>query len=89
MAVLSIDPSSCYSGGSILGDKTRMPELSKHPDCFIRPSPSSANLGGINAYTNDVIQLCQAADYGLVVVETVGVGQSEVRHDELLPYSLS
>ena len=82
MAVLSIDPSSSYSGGSILGDKTRMPELSRHPDCFIRPSPTSTNLGGINAYTNDVIQLCQAGGYGLVVVETVGVGQSEVEVDK-------
>jgi len=82
MSVLSIDPSSSYSGGSILGDKTRMPELSRHPECFIRPSPSSANLGGINAYTNDVIQLCQAGGYDLVVVETVGVGQSEVEVDK-------
>ena len=82
MAVLSIDPSSSYSGGSILGDKTRMPELSRHPDCFIRPSPTSTNLGGINAYTNDVIQLCQAGGYDLVVVETVGVGQSEVEVDK-------
>ena len=82
LGVLSIDPSSSYSGGSILGDKTRMPELSRHPDCFVRPSPSSQNLGGISAYTHDVIQLCQASGCDLVLVETVGIGQSEVEIDK-------
>ncbi|GMI06231.1 hypothetical protein TrVE_jg10114 [Triparma verrucosa] len=82
LSVLSIDPSSTYSGGSILGDKTRMPELSRHPSCFVRPSPSSTNLGGINAYTSDVIQLMTAASYECCIVETVGVGQSEVEVDK-------
>ncbi|GMH94011.1 hypothetical protein TL16_g12785 [Triparma laevis f. inornata] len=82
LSVLSIDPSSTYSGGSILGDKTRMPDLSRHPSCFVRPSPSSTNLGGINAYTSDVIQLMTASNYECCVVETVGVGQSEVEVDK-------
>jgi len=78
LAVVCIDPSSSLTGGSILGDKTRMTELSRHERAFVRPSPSRGTLGGLAAYTNDVITLCQAAGYDLVLVETVGLGQSEV-----------
>lgn len=77
MAVLSIDPSSPISKGSILGDKTRMNELALHPHAFVRPSPSSAHLGGVNRSTRESILLCEAAGYNLILVETVGVGQSE------------
>lgn len=76
-AVLAIDPSSDISKGSILGDKTRMEELSVHPSAFIRPSSSSGNLGGIGAHTLEAMILCEAAGYDLILVETVGVGQSE------------
>lgn len=76
-AVLTIDPSSPYSQGSILGDKTRMPRLSVHPDAYVRPSSSGTLLGGTAAYTKDIIRLCEAAGYDFVIVETVGVGQSE------------
>ncbi|GMI23442.1 hypothetical protein TeGR_g412 [Tetraparma gracilis] len=82
MAVLTIDPSSSFSGGSILGDKTRMPFLSLHPSAFVRPSPSRLSLGGLSAYTSDVVQLCTCAGFELVVVETVGLGQSEVEVDQ-------
>mmetsp|Transcript_26873 Transcript_26873/g.33178 ORF Transcript_26873/g.33178 Transcript_26873/m.33178 type:complete len:515 (+) Transcript_26873:190-1734(+) len=78
LAVLCIDPSSTLTGGSILGDKTRMMELSRHPRAFVRPSPSRGDLGGVSSYTNDVITLCQASGYDLVMVESVGIGQSEV-----------
>ena len=77
IAVLTIDPSSSLSGGSILGDKTRMETLTRHPDAFIRPSPSGGILGGVAARTREVIVLCEAAGFDVVVVETVGVGQSE------------
>ena len=77
MAVLAIDPSSSVSGGSILGDKTRMEHLSVHPSAFIRPSPSSGNLGGVAEKTRECILVCEAAGYDVVIVETVGVGQSE------------
>lgn len=77
LAVLSIDPSSPISKGSILGDKTRMNELSLHPNAFVRPSPSSSHLGGVNRSTRESILLCEAAGYNIVLVETVGVGQSE------------
>lgn len=78
LAVLTIDPSSVRTGGSILGDKTRMPNLAAHPAAFIRPSPSGGTLGGVAARTRETILLCEAAGYDLVFVETVGVGQSEV-----------
>jgi LAO/AO transport system kinase len=77
VAVLAVDPSSSVSGGSILGDKTRMPELSASPSTFIRPSPSSGSLGGVAAHTREAMLLCEAAGYDVVLVETVGVGQSE------------
>lgn len=77
VAVLAIDPSSRISGGSILGDKTRMPYLSSSDRAFIRPSPSRGMLGGVAAHTRDAIALCRAAGYRNVFIETVGVGQSE------------
>jgi LAO/AO transport system kinase len=78
VAVLAVDPSSTRSGGSILGDKTRMAELSRHPNAFVRPSPSRGDLGGITRRTNEAVLLCEAAGFDHVFVETVGVGQSEV-----------
>ncbi len=77
VAVLTIDPSSSVSGGSILGDKTRMEKLSVHPQAYIRPSPSSGTLGGVAEKTREAMLVCEAAGYGVVIVETVGVGQSE------------
>lgn len=77
VAVLAIDPSSTVSGGSILGDKTRMEHLSVHPQAYIRPSPSSGTLGGVAARTREAMLVCEAAGYDIVIVETVGVGQSE------------
>lgn len=78
VAVLSVDPSSPVSGGSILGDKTRMERLSRHRSAFIRPSPSGCELGGVARRTRESITLCEAAGFNVVLVETVGVGQSEV-----------
>ena len=78
IAVLAVDPSSSIAGGSILGDKTRMTQLSRSPDAFIRPSPSSGMMGGIAHKTRETILLCEAAGYDIILVETVGVGQSEV-----------
>jgi LAO/AO transport system kinase len=77
VAVLTIDPSSTVSGGSILGDKTRMEFLSVHLDAYIRPSPSSGTLGGVAEKTRESMLVCEAAGYDVVIVETVGVGQSE------------
>jgi LAO/AO transport system kinase len=77
VAVLAVDPSSSVSGGSILGDKTRMEFLSVHPDAYIRPSPSSGTLGGVAEKTRESMLVCEAAGYDVVIVETVGVGQSE------------
>ena len=77
VAVLAVDPSSSLSGGSILGDKTRMEKLSVHEQAFIRPSPSGGTLGGVAAATREAIRVVEAAGYGIVVVETVGIGQSE------------
>ena len=77
VAVLTIDPSSTVSGGSILGDKTRMERLSVHESAYIRPSPSSGTLGGIAEKTREAMLVCEAAGYDIVIVETVGVGQSE------------
>eukprot|EP00808_Paulinella_micropora_P007946 g72400.t1 len=78
VAVLSIDPSSVRHGGSILGDKTRMTILSQHPNAYVRPSPTGGTLGGVSRATQENILLCEAAAYEVVLVETVGVGQSEV-----------
>lgn len=78
VAVLAIDPSSSVSGGSILGDKTRMQQLSIQANAFIRPSPSGGNLGGVARKTRESLLLCEAAGYDVVIVETVGVGQSEI-----------
>jgi LAO/AO transport system kinase len=77
VAVLAVDPSSLQSRGSILGDKTRMEELSKDPNAFIRPSPSSGTLGGVAARTRETMLLCEAAGFDVIIIETVGVGQSE------------
>ena len=77
VAVLAVDPSSSVSGGSILGDKTRMEQLSVHPQAYIRPSPSSGTLGGVAERTREAMLVCEAAGYDVVIVETVGVGQSE------------
>jgi LAO/AO transport system kinase len=77
VAVLAIDPSSSVSGGSILGDKTRMEKLSVHEKAYIRPSPSSGTLGGVAEKTRESMLVCEAAGYDIVIVETVGVGQSE------------
>jgi LAO/AO transport system kinase len=77
LAVLSIDPSSQRSGGSILGDKTRMQHLANHPQVYIRPSPSGQSLGGVNGRTREALLLLEAAGFGYAIVETVGVGQSE------------
>ncbi|WP_282603577.1 methylmalonyl Co-A mutase-associated GTPase MeaB [Paracoccus sp. PARArs4] len=77
VAVLAVDPSSTRSGGSILGDKTRMETLSRNPRAFIRPSPSSAQLGGVARRTREALRLCEAAGHDIVLIETVGVGQSE------------
>jgi LAO/AO transport system kinase len=78
VAVLAVDPSSTRTGGSILGDKTRMAQLAVHPDAYIRPSPTSGTLGGVAKATRETIVLLEAAGYDVVLVETVGVGQSEV-----------
>jgi LAO/AO transport system kinase len=77
VAVLAVDPSSARSGGSILGDKTRMAHLSAAPDAFIRPSPSGGSLGGVARRTREAVLVCEAAGYDVILVETVGVGQSE------------
>jgi len=77
VAVLAVDPSSSVSGGSILGDKTRMEHLSVNPRAYIRPSPSSGTLGGVAEKTREAMLVCEAAGYDVVIVETVGVGQSE------------
>ena len=77
VAVLAVDPSSTVHGGSILGDKTRMESLSQRMEAFIRPSPSSGSLGGVAEHTREAVLLCEAAGYDIIIVETVGVGQSE------------
>ncbi|MCX2711917.1 methylmalonyl Co-A mutase-associated GTPase MeaB [Mycolicibacterium sp. J2] len=78
VAVLAVDPSSTRTGGSILGDKTRMAKLAVHPDAYIRPSPTSGTLGGVARATRETIVLLEAAGFDVILVETVGVGQSEV-----------
>lgn len=77
VAVLAVDPSSTISGGSILGDKTRMEKLSQSPHAYIRPSPSAGTLGGVAEKTREVMVVCEAAGFDVIIVETVGVGQSE------------
>ena len=77
VAVLAVDPSSARSGGSILGDKTRMDRLSRDPKAFIRPSPSQTHLGGVARRTREAVSLCEGAGFDVVLIETVGVGQSE------------
>ncbi|MBV8521392.1 MAG: methylmalonyl Co-A mutase-associated GTPase MeaB [Acetobacteraceae bacterium] len=86
VAVLSIDPSSVRTGGSVLGDKTRMVKLSTDPNAFIRPSPSGLVLGGIARQTRETMLLCEAGGYGIVMIETVGVGQSEVTVAEMTDF---
>jgi len=78
VAVLAIDPSSSLSGGSILGDKTRMEKLSRNPRAFIRPSPTAGKLGGVHRKTREAMLICEAAGFDVILIETVGVGQSEV-----------
>ncbi len=78
LAILAVDPSSTHSGGSIMGDKTRMEKLSVHPDAFVRPSPSGGTLGGVARKTRESMLVCEAAGFDVIMVETVGVGQSEV-----------
>jgi len=84
LAVLAVDPSSTVTGGSILGDKTRMIELARREDVFVRPSPSAGNSGGVGHATRETILLCEAAGYDVVFVETVGVGQAEVEVSSLV-----
>ncbi len=83
VAVLAVDPSSARSGGSILGDKTRMEQLSRQPAAFIRPSPSQAQMGGVARRTREAVALCEAAGFDVVLIETVGVGQSETMVAEM------
>ena len=83
VAVLAVDPSSARSGGSILGDKTRMEQLSRDPNAFIRPSPSQAQMGGVARRTREAVALCEAAGFDVVLIETVGVGQSETMVAEM------
>lgn len=84
VAVLAVDPSSSRSGGSILGDKTRMTDLSRRPEAFIRPSPTGGTLGGVARRTREALLVCEAAGFDVVLVETVGVGQSEVAVADLV-----
>lgn len=88
VAVLAVDPSSRVSGGSILGDKTRMNELAVDPNAFIRPSPSACALGGVAKKTRETLLVCEAAGYDVVLVETVGVGQSETLVDDMVDFFL-
>ncbi|MCW2307953.1 methylmalonyl Co-A mutase-associated GTPase MeaB [Rhodobium gokarnense] len=88
VAVLAVDPSSTRSGGSILGDKTRMARLAVDPDAFIRPSPSAGTLGGVAAKTRESMLLCEAAGFDVVLVETVGIGQSETAVSEMVDFFL-
>ncbi|GJE40297.1 methylmalonyl Co-A mutase-associated GTPase MeaB [Methylobacterium persicinum] len=88
VAVLAVDPSSSRTGGSILGDKTRMARLAHDPNAFIRPSPSSGTLGGVAAKTRETMLLCEAAGFDVILVETVGVGQSETAVADLTDFFL-
>ena len=88
LAVLAIDPSSSVTKGSILGDKTRMENLSRNNNCFIRPSPSSGTLGGVTRKTRETILICEAAGYDIILVETVGVGQNEITVRSMVDFFL-
>src|SRR5690348_8628112 len=88
IAVLTIDPTSKRSGGSILGDKTRMEKLSREPQAFIRPSPAGDSLGGVARRTRETLLLCEAAGFDTVLVETVGVGQSETTLRSMVDFFL-
>jgi LAO/AO transport system kinase len=88
VAVLAVDPSSARSGGSILGDKTRMQQLAAAPEAFIRPSPSAGSLGGVARRTREAMLVCEAAGYDVVLVETVGVGQSETAVASMVDFFL-
>ena len=88
VAVLAVDPSSSRTGGSILGDKTRMARLASDPSAFVRPSPSSGTLGGVAAKTRETMLLCEAAGYDVVMVETVGIGQSETAVADMTDFFL-
>jgi len=88
VAVLAIDPSSSRSGGSILGDKTRMEKLAVDPNAFIRPSPSRGTLGGVGRRTRETMLVCEAAGYDVVIIETVGVGQSETTVASMVDFFL-
>jgi LAO/AO transport system kinase len=88
VAVLAVDPSSLRTGGSILADKTRMARLANDPNAFIRPSPASGTLGGVAAKTRETMLLCEAAGYDVILVETVGVGQSEVAVADMTDFFL-
>ncbi|MBF0204426.1 MAG: methylmalonyl Co-A mutase-associated GTPase MeaB, partial [Desulfamplus sp.] len=89
VAVLAVDPSSRRSGGSILGDKTRMEKLACHPNTFIRPSPSGETLGGVAARTREIMLVCEAAGFDIIMVETVGVGQSEITVATMVDFFLA
>ena len=89
VAVLAVDPTSRRSGGSILGDKTRMEKLAAHENTFIRPSPAGDTLGGVAAKTREIMLICEAAGYDVVMVETVGVGQSETRVSTMVDFFLA
>ena len=86
VAVLAIDPSSQRTGGSILGDKTRMDELSIETNAFVRPSPTRGVLGGVALNTSEVQLLCEHVGYDIILVETVGVGQSEIEVDNVVDF---
>jgi GTPase len=88
VAVLAVDPSSTVSRGSILGDKTRMEKLSRQENCFIRPSPSSGTLGGVTRKSRETLMLCEAAGYDVIIIETVGVGQSEITVRSMVDFFL-
>ena len=88
VAVLAVDPSSPVTGGSILGDKTRMERLTVKPEAFIRPSPSSGSLGGVAHRTREAMLLCEAAGYDVILIETVGIGQSEVTVASMVDFFL-
>lgn len=86
VAVLAVDPTSVRTGGSILGDKTRMQDLSRQRDAFIRPSPSGGTLGGVARRTREAMLLCEAAGFDVILIETVGVGQSETTVAEMVDH---
>ena len=88
VAVLAVDPTSSRSGGSILGDKTRMEQLSAHPNTFVRPSPAGETLGGVAARTREIMLVCEAAGFDVIFVETVGVGQSETSVASMVDFFL-